>query len=229
MIYALGSVSGAHFNPAVTFAIYLSGRSLISIKDVGGYMLSQLTGGSLAGLLCEAIFRTPFTLKFGKRFHDDHAKVMAAEVLYTVALCYVVLNVATTASQRGNQYFGIAIGFTVLSAAIAIGVISNCCLNPAVALGSLIASKIDSEDVSLGHYYVYFLMPMLGSIFGALAFYMVRRKDEYEPHNLGFLVLTEKVEPAPVLLPPMSNPTGIVVAHVGLTSSDDEEAEELEH
>jgi aquaporin Z len=222
MIYALGSVSGAHFNPAVTLAIYLSGRSLITLRDVGGYMLSQLTGGILAGLLCEAIFRTPFTLRFGDKFADHHARVMAVEVMYTMALCYVVLNVATTASQANNQYFGMAIGFTVLSAAIAIGVISNCCLNPAVALGSLIASKIDSEATNLKHYYVYFLMPLLGSFFGALAFYMVRRKDEYEPKNWGFLEV-KKQSSAEVA----NEQSGIVersssVAQVGLTNSDDE-------
>ena len=219
MIYALGSVSGAHFNPAVTFAIYLSGRSLISLKDVGGYMVSQLTGGMLAGLLCEAIFRTPFTLRFGRQFVDDHAKVMAAEVLYTLALCYVVLNVATTASQANNQYFGIAIGFTVLSAAIAIGVISNCCLNPAVALGSMLASKIDSEATNLSHYYIYFLMPMLGSMFGALAFYMVRRKDEYDVRNIGLFVVKEhtvEIHNAGVVERSSS------VAQVGLVNSDDE-------
>lgn len=216
MIYSLGSVSGAHFNPAVTLAIYLSGRSLISLRDVAGYMVSQLTGGTLAGLLCEGIFRTPFTLHFGKKFVNSHSKVMAVEVMYTMALCYVVLNVATTASQKGNQYFGMAIGFTVLSAAIAIGVISNCCLNPAVALGSFIASTIDSETVKLSHYYVYFVMPLIGSIFGALAFYMVRRRDEYDTRNIGLLKVIQDKEQVVVNDTVARNPV------VGLTNSDDE-------
>jgi aquaporin Z len=221
MIYALGSVSGAHFNPAVTIAICLSGRSLISLRDVGGYIASQLTGGILAGMLCEAIFRTPFTLRFGRTFQDNYGRVFASEVLYTMALCYVVLNVATTASQAGNQYFGIAIGFTVLSAAIAIGTISNCCLNPAVGLGSFIASKMDSESVNLSHYWVYYIAPIIGSLCGVAAFYMVRRKDEYEHKNLGILFVkpsAEDVSPQSLFVERSGS-----VAQVGLTSSDDEQ------
>jgi aquaporin Z len=220
MIYALGSVSGAHFNPAVTLAIYLSGRSLISLRDVGAYILSQLTGGVLAGLLCEATFRVPFTLKFGAKFTDLYARVMAVEVMYTMVLCYVVLNVATAAAQAKNQYFGIAIGFTVLASAIPLGMISNCCLNPAVALGSLAASKLDSQNTDLSHYSVYFFMPMLGAMFGALAFYMVRRKDEYDVRNVGLLIVKDdgraEIQSSGVVERSAS------VAQVGLINSDDE-------
>ena len=189
MIYALGSVSGAHFNPAVTLAVFLSGRSLISLKQVLWYMLAQLIGGSIAGLLYEAVFRAAFVLKPVGTYSVP--AVMAVEALYSMALCYVVLNVASTASQSGNNYFGLAIGFTVVSAAIAIGNISNCCLNPAVAVGSLVAALVAEGRNALGHYTIYFFMPFLGSFFGALAFYLVRRKDEYEPKNLGFLVVKE--------------------------------------
>ena len=185
MIYALGSVSGAHFNPAVTIAIYLSGRSLISLRDVGGYIASQLTGGILAGMLCEAIFRTPFTLRFGRTFQDNYGRVF------------------------------------VLSAAIAIGTISNCCLNPAVGLGSFIASKMDSESVNLSHYWVYYIAPIIGSLCGVAAFYMVRRKDEYEPKNLGILFVkpsAEDVSPQSLFVERSGS-----VAQVGLTSSDDEQ------
>ena len=230
MIYTLGSVSGANFNPAVTFAILLSGRSKMTIKDALAYMTSQMTGGALAGLLTKAIFRDAFFLRVNPEY--SVAKAMAVEVIYTMALCYVVLNVATTANQSGNQYFGISIGFTVLSAAVAIGTISNCCLNPAVALGSALAALMIKSQPDLTHYHMYFLMPMLGAIFGALAFYLVRRKDEYEPHGLGMLVVKGSepesvIEPVKAEIVEAKNTEAVIdrnpsVAQIGLTNSDDE-------
>ena len=189
MIYALGSVSGGHFNPAVSLAIYLSGRTKFTSRDLLFYTISQLIGGIIAGLCYEVIFQDAFVLKPVGKYNVF--MVMAVEVIYSLALCYVVLNVATTTSQAGNHYFGLAIGFTVVSAAVAIGGISNCCLNPAVAIGSLLAALLAKGSRALGTYSVYFFMPYLGAMFGALAFYLVRRKDEYEPRNTGLFIVKD--------------------------------------
>lgn len=232
MIFALGSVSGAHFNPAVSLAIFASGRSCISVRHLLYYMASQCVGACVAGICYEGIFQDAFVLKPVGRYTVP--MVMAVEVIYTMALCYVVLNVATTASQAGNHYFGLAIGFTVVSAAVAIGQISNCCLNPAVAVGSLVAALLAQGKSALGHYTIYFFMPFLGSLFGAFAFYLVRRKDEYESKGLGFLVLREdvvenppKVESAPVsqvVHTAVDDPVAAIVGtrEVALTNSDEE-------
>ena len=215
MIYALGSVSGAHFNPAVTLSIWLSGRGAISLKDTLLYIVSQNIGALLAGLLYEVIFQGSFLLKPVDKYSVP--TVMAVELIYTTALCYVVLNVATTASQKGNQYFGLAIGFTVVSAAVAIANISNCCLNPAVALGSMVAYAVDQGSSGLGVYYIYFIFPLLGGCLGALSFYLVRRKDEYEPKGLGIFVIQEKEQHS-------SSISAVVNAsQIGLTKSDDED------
>ena len=215
MIYSLGSVSGAHFNPAVTLAVYLSGRGIITLKEMFLYMLSQNFGALFAGLLYEVIFQGSFLLKPVDKYSVP--TVMAVEFLYTLALCYVVLNVATTASQKGNQYFGLAIGFSVVSAAIAIANISNCCLNPAVAFGSIIAAVVDQGPENISVYYIYFIMPFLGGVFGALAFYLVRRKDEYEPKGLGLFLLSK-----PDQFPSSANVSPVNASQVGLTNSDDE-------
>jgi len=190
MIFALGSVSGAHFNPAVSLAIYLSGRSNFSIRDLFLYTASQLVGALSAGLCYEVIFLDAFVLKPVGKYNVF--MVMAVEVIYSMALCYVVLNVATTRAQAGNHYFGLAIGFTVVSAAIAIGGISNCCLNPAVAIGSLVAALLAKGSKVLGAYSVYFFMPYLGALFGAFAFYLVRRKEGYDPRGIGLFVVKEE-------------------------------------
>jgi aquaporin Z len=65
----------------------------------------------------------------------DTVRALVSEFLFTFALCFVVLNVATTKQTAGNSYFGWAIGFTVLAGAYAVGVISGGAFNPAVALG----------------------------------------------------------------------------------------------
>jgi aquaporin Z len=202
MIYALGSVSGGHFNPAVSLSIYLSARSKFTGRDLFLYTVSQLIGAVIAGLCYEVIFQDAFVLKPVGKYNVF--MVMAVEVIYSMALCYVVLNVATTSSQAGNHYFGLAIGFTVVSAAIAIGGISNCCLNPAVAIGSLLAALLAKGSRALGAYSVYFFMPYLGGIFGALAFYLVRRKDEYEPRNTGLFVIKDDVHSDTSSLAPLS-------------------------
>lgn len=177
MIYSLASVSGAHFNPAVTVSIKFSGRGILTMQEVICYVVAQLLGGLAAGATYLAIFGQAFVMEPVGKFSALEA--MAVEVIYTTALCYVVLNVATTQKQDGNNYFGLAIGFTVVSAALAIGGISGCCLNPAVSFGAMCVSAIHRGMPALKYFYVYFLIPFLGSMIGAVCFYMVQKADEY--------------------------------------------------
>jgi len=177
MIYALGSVSGAHFNPAVTVAILLSTRRLLEISDALAYIVAQLLGGLCAGMTYRALFGMGFALEPVGRHTALAAGIV--EVIYTMALCYVVLNVATTQKQDGNNYFGLAIGFTVVSAALAIGGLSGCCLNPAVALGTMAVHAFDAGMTSMQFFPLYFFCPYIGSIFACMAFYAVQQADEY--------------------------------------------------
>jgi len=177
MIYALGSVSGAHFNPAVTVAILLSARRLLEWTDALAYIISQLLGGLCAGITYRALFGMAFTLE--PVGHHTAIAAAVVEVIYTMALCYVVLNVATTQKQDGNNYFGLAIGFTVVSAALAIGGVSGCCLNPAVALGTMAVQAFDMGMPSMQFFPLYFLCPYVGSAFACAAFYGVQKADEY--------------------------------------------------
>jgi len=129
MIYAGGHISGGHYNPAVTLAVWMRGRC--ASKDVPGYMIAQGIGGVIAALI--VIFLkgnpslTPLTLNV------VHALIV--EFLFTFALCYVVLNVATSKNTSGNSFYGLAIGFTVLVGAYAVGAVSGGAFNPAVAIG----------------------------------------------------------------------------------------------
>ncbi len=129
MVFAGGHVSGGHYNPAVSLAVFL--RKKISFDHMFLYWAVQFLAGALAAF-------TTLYLK-GETSHTpihlDPLKALLAEFLFTFALCYVVLNVATTKETKGNSYFGLAIGFTVLVGAYAVGAISGGAFNPAVALG----------------------------------------------------------------------------------------------
>src|SRR5438552_5934679 len=132
MIYAGGHISGGHYNPAVTLAALV--RRRIGIRDAVAYWVAQVAGGVIAGLLARAVVN-PASVKTLTLSGHAQAAAAVVEVLITFALCYVVLNVATSKDQPGNGFFGLAIGFTVAAGAFAVGGISGGVFNPAVALG----------------------------------------------------------------------------------------------
>lgn len=182
MIFALGSVSGGHFNPAVTFAVALAtpyvkcGKLADPVGATAGlYMASQLAGGLCAGLTYLLVCRDAFILAPVGMFNWGQA--LCAEVLYSAALVYVVLNCACAKLASGNHYFGLAIGFTVVSAALAIGSVSGCSLNPAVSFGSLCVAAGKHGAKALLYLPLYFLMPFLGSGLAFGLFWLVRPDD----------------------------------------------------
>ena len=129
MIFAGGHISGGHYNPAVTLGVWLRGKC--EAKDVAPYMIFQIMGAVLAALAVRF-------LKGGAAVAPAHPATMPAllaEFLFTFALVYVVLNVATAKGTSGNSFYGLAIGFTVLAGAFSVGSISGGVFNPAVAAG----------------------------------------------------------------------------------------------
>lgn len=132
MVYASGHISGAHFNPAVTIGVWIRGRC--KTADVIPYIGAQVAGAVVAALV--ASFLRPDSAVDAAPLHMHRAFI--AETLYTFALVYVVLNVATSKNTAGNSFYGLAIGFTVLCGAFAVGDISGGAFNPAVRLGATV-------------------------------------------------------------------------------------------
>ena len=132
MIYAGGHISGGHYNPAVTLGALVRGR--IGIGDAIPYWIVQFAAGVVAAAVARAVVN-PAVVKTLTPSGHALAAVAVVELLFTFALVYVMLNVATSKDQTGNSFFGLAIGFTVVAGAFAVGGISGGAFNPAVSLG----------------------------------------------------------------------------------------------
>ncbi len=136
MIYAGGHISGGHYNPAVTLAVLV--RHRIGLRDAVAYWVVQFGAGLLAAAVVRTIVdpaRKPTPAAIVPSGHLLTA-VFMVELLFTFALCYVVLNVATSKHHPDNSFYGLAIGFTVVAGAFAVGAISGGAFNPAVSLGA---------------------------------------------------------------------------------------------
>ena len=131
MVYMGGHVSGAHYNPAVTLAVLL--RRRITGAEAGAYVVAQLGGAVLAALAVYAVTGQPFVPTPAEG--TSAAAAILVEALFTFALALVVLNVATAPETEGNSFYGLAIGFTVMTGAFAVGPVSGGAFNPAVGVG----------------------------------------------------------------------------------------------
>jgi aquaporin Z len=169
MVYAGGHISGGHYNPAVTMSALW--RRRIGLADAGAYWIVQLAAGLIAAVIAHAVVnpRSVTTL------HPSGRALMAVavvEFLFTFALCYVVLNVATSKDQVDNSFFGLAIGFTVVAGAFAAGGISGGAFNPAVSLGGAAGGLFAWSTL-----WVYLVVQALAGIAAGLAFLALNPDD----------------------------------------------------
>lgn len=143
MVYAGGHISGAHYNPAVTLGVWI--RGMCSGREAIRYWFVQLLGATAAAGVVVQLkgdgAAMPMVL--------DYGHVFVAEALFTFALTWVILNVATARGTEGNSYFGAAIGLTVTAGAYAVGGISGAAFNPAVTLGLALFGFIHPESLWL--------------------------------------------------------------------------------
>jgi aquaporin Z len=168
MIFAGGHISGGHFNPAVTLAAFLRGRC--DKKDVLPYWLAQFAAAGAAGLLVNFLL----TGRAGTVVVGNHPTVESfiVEFIFTFALAWVVLNVATTKATMGNSFYGLAIGFTVLVGAITVGGISGGAFNPAVGLGVFVMGLESAKQFG-----VYLASELAGAAVAALVYRLVNEAD----------------------------------------------------
>jgi len=136
MIYALGNISGAHLNPAVSIAFAVAKR--FSLKQLPPYIMSQLMGAIAASLVLRFLF--PGNQLLGATMpHASEWQSFVLEFILTFFLMLVIINVATGSKEQG-MFAGLAIGSTVLLEAMFAGPICGASMNPARSLAPAVVS-----------------------------------------------------------------------------------------
>jgi aquaporin Z len=174
LVYMGGHVSGAHYNPAVTLGVLL--RKKITLNEAVMYMIFQLIGSFLAAVVIYLVIGSTFYPK--PKVDYNYFDAIILELLFSFVLVSVVLNTATTKKNIGNSFFGLAIGFTVLAGAYAIGPWSGGAMNPAVAAGTIIFNLFFTPS-AIKYLPIYIAGPFLGAIIAA-AIFKFTNKDEFD-------------------------------------------------
>ncbi|HEY7225097.1 MAG TPA: aquaporin [Micromonosporaceae bacterium] len=173
MVFAGGHISGGYYNPAVSVAVFLRGR--LSALDLGAYVVSQLVAGVAAAGVARFVINThPTALSL----HGSRAiwAAVVAELVFTFALAYVVLNVATSKDHPNNSFYGLAIGFTIMVGAVAVGSVSGGAFNPAVGLGVIVAGL-----ASWSMLWIYLVATVVGGALAAIVFRFLNPGDVDTP------------------------------------------------
>lgn len=171
MIFALGSVSGAHFNPAVTVALICGGRGKCEASAGVKYIIAQIFGG-----ICAAF--TYSFLKGGETFAlkpatSDWSGAIVGEAVFTFTLCFVVLSVASVKNVL-TEFFGFAIGMCVTVGGFAVGKVSGGSFNPAVSIGITVGHGGDFQ-----HCMIYCLVELLAGA-AAVGVFKLTQPSEYD-------------------------------------------------
>ena len=172
MVYMGGHISGAHYNPAVTLAVWIRGK--LKSNKIFGYMVSQVLGAFVAAYIAYSLVGKSFVPSPG--IGVAMWQSILVEILFTFALCSVILAVATSKKLEGNYIYGLAIGFTLAVGAFAGGNISGGAYNPAVALGPMILKSFLGVQ-NWNSLIIYLIGPFAGAILAALAFRYLNPKE----------------------------------------------------
>jgi len=167
MVFAGGHISGAHYNPAVTLGVWMRGRC--ATTDVAPYWIAQIVGALAAAFVTKFVAGAPD----GIAVVPVVGRALVAEFLFTFALVYVVLNVATAKATAGNSFYGLAIGMTVMAGAFSVGTISGGALNPAVAIGISTMGLIPPTSI-----WIHIVGELAAGAVAALAFKYINPEDK---------------------------------------------------
>lgn len=175
LVFALGHLSGAQLNPAVSLAVVVRGRESIM---TGVYkVVAQIAGAFVGGLIAMPIVDDVVdgSKISAPKVHADVGAFTAvsAEAFWTMVLALVVLLTATTRSQEGNSFFGLAIGAALTAGVKATGGVSGGCLNPALGIALPIL-----KDDGMDSIWIYVVGPLVGGLLAAGAFYLLEKPSE---------------------------------------------------
>ena len=167
MIFATGHISGGHLNPAVTLAVWMRGKC--DTKDVPGYIVGQIAGAVAAAFL--VLFMKGNPAVTAMQFANPVVPLLA-EFLGAFAIAFVVLNVATSKANHNNSFYGLAIGFTLVALAFALGSYSGGAFNPAVAIGITTMGLVSVSSV-----WIHIVGNLAGGAVAAILFSLLSPED----------------------------------------------------
>ena len=171
LVYMGAHISGAHYNPAVSFAMLL--RKEINSSDFFKYLLSQILGAFAAAFL---VANMSSNMVVQPDLQEPVAMILVAELIFTYLLVFVILNVATHPNLDGNSFYGFAIGLTVMAGAFCVGPLSGGVFNPAVSIGPSLVDIITENGVSQYFVWYYLTAPMAGSVMAVIHFNYLLKK-----------------------------------------------------
>lgn len=173
MVSALGAISGGHFNPAVTVAMWVTRR--IGTISAAGYVVAQLAGAVLASLALRALF--PEGLREEAQMGAvtlgpgiDFARGVGIEAILTFFLVIVIFGTAVDA--RAPKLGGIAIGLTITMDILVGGPLTGAAMNPARAFGPAVVAGVWDDHV------VYWIGPIIGAVAAGLLYHYVLIEEQ---------------------------------------------------
>lgn len=150
-IWALGHISGAHFNPAVTLGMLLDGQ--VSLSDAIGYWVAQFAGAAVASLIVAFASSTDAVAGTVTGFTDQGAAILI-ELAFTALFVWVIM----AAVKRGGNHAPLAISLTLVAIHLGAIPVSGSSVNPARSFGPALVSG------EFGDLWVYIVFPLLGAV-----------------------------------------------------------------
>lgn len=207
LVATSSSVSGGHFNPAVTAGVWLSKRGKLTAGEGGGYVASQFLGAIVAVSVYGIAIGDTYRPLPGPGFTWMAAGMV--ELFYSAGLAFVILNSSTvswdTKSNFQEDFTGLAAGLFFLAAAAGCGSVSGCCLNPAAAFAMVTSDAFSRRYQPVSSHpfsslCVYMICPLLGSVIAAALFRLVR-PVETDYSGVDFQQLSQDLS-SPLARPP---------------------------
>ncbi|MDB2321595.1 aquaporin family protein [Flavobacteriaceae bacterium] len=176
LIYIGAHISGAHYNPAVSIAMFIRGE--ISNTECFKYTIAQILGAIVGSFFYFMITNNVFQIQPDS--NTTKTQFLIAEFIFTFLLVITILFVGTHPKLKDNQFYGVVIGLTVVASQYSIGEISSSVLNPAISLGPSIFNIFNGQGInmSLAFSPYYIFITIVGGVFAAylFKFYLKEKK-----------------------------------------------------